>query len=254
MAHRERFVIGNWKMNPSTSAQAQKLLHAYRGLLRGTRGVKIVVCPPILYLPDLRRSYKGTALSFGAQDASAEVGGAHTGEISALMLKDAKISYCILGHSERRAKGESDEIISKKVGAALRAGLQVILCVGERERDREALYLATLEHQITAGFSDVSPELLRRVLVAYEPVWAIGKTAEDAMAPEEVHEMVIFVRKILSQKYGTRALTTPVLYGGSVEPANAQRLLTRGEISGFLVGHASLDPQAFEYILSAFKQ
>ena len=238
-------------MNPSTLQEARKLFDTVKRLAARQKRITTIIAPPLAFLADLSLSYSGTNISFAAQDVFFEMKGAHTGEVSAPMLGSIGAEYVIIGHSERRARGERNEDIHKKMRIALAEGLKVIFCVGEQERDQNASYLAFITEELISALSGVSKESLKRIIIVYEPIWAIGKRAEDAMSPHDMHEMSLFIRKVLATRYDREsALSARVLYGGSVEPTNALKLLSEGDIQGFLVGHASLSPQDFKEILS----
>ena len=246
----QKIVVANWKANPPTLIEARKLFAAVKKAAGSFRGA-LVVCPPAPFLADLALSYRGSRIRFGAQDVFYEKGGSFTGEYSADMLRSVKTQYVILGHSERRRLGETNEDINKKIAAALAAGLTPILCVGEKGRDVEGNYFQTIEEQLKKGLSGISDSSLPKIIIAYEPVWAIGKRAEDAMKPNDVQEMAIFIRKTLAQKYPRNAVDkVAILYGGSAEPENVAGILTDGGVSGFLVGHVSLEPARFKEMLS----
>lgn len=253
MARKDVFVIANWKMHPGTLQEARKLFSGVARRVSRIHRTRIVVCPPLLYLSDLARGYRGTKVRFGAQDVSRESGvGAHTGEVSAVILKRAGADYAIVGHSERRAAGENSEVVSAKVRAALNAGLVPVLCIGEEERDHEGKYFLQLERELLASLDDVPRTRAHRLIIAYEPVWAIGKRAQSAVTPRALHETVIFIRKVLSKKYGRAiGMKIPILYGGSVEGTNAGGLIREGVVGGFLVGHASLVVRDFIAIVDA---
>ena len=245
-----KLVVANWKMNPKSLTEADEIFNGIKGTAGKMRGVHTVIAPPYVYLGELADGYKGKNLSFGAQDVSYELKGSFTGEISIPMLRDSGATYAIVGHSERRALGESNELIHKKVAASLEAKFKTILCIGEQERDPGAEYLAFLKEQLTSALTGIPQSQLSSMIIAYEPVWAIGKSDLEAAKPRDVHEMVIYIRKILVELYDNKvAMKIPVLYGGSVEPENAEALLREGEVNGFLVGHASLDPGEFNAIL-----
>lgn len=245
-------VIGNWKMSPEMSASATKLFLEVAGLARRVRDVQVVVCPPFVWLSECRQRYRGKALALGAQDVSVFGAGSHTGEVSASMLRALGVTHSILGHSERRAQGESDEVVAQKVKQIVESGMTAILCIGEKSRDSNGEYLHFLRAQLERGLHDLLPTKLAQLIIAYEPVWAIGKTSADAMRPDDMHETSLYIRKVLSEKYTfDQARLVPILYGGSVEPENAEGLLARGEIDGFLVGRASLDTVSFGAILRA---
>lgn len=250
---KRRLVVGNWKMNPRSLKEAKRLFGGIARRARSIRGAQIVVCPPVPYVYELIRGYTGTKVRFGVQNISVfEKEGAHTGETSGQMLRSLGIEYVIVGHSERRALGESDEEIGRKVVGACKSGLVPIVCIGENERDAQGRYLAVLENQIRDSLASVSRTQAQRLIIAYEPLWAIGKGANDAITPHELHGMSIFIKKILTKLYGRKTgMAIRILYGGSVEEANIDELQKEESIDGFLVGHASLDPQEFIYIAHA---
>ncbi len=246
---RKVFVAANWKMNPDTLTEARKLFASAKKAAGSFRG-ELVLCPPSAYLSELSRGYRGSRIVFGAQDVSHERAGAHTGEISGAMLRSVGASYALAGHSERRAQGEGNESVGKKVSAALSSGLSPILCVGERIRDEHGDFFHVVEEQLRQGLAGVAESSLPRITVAYEPVWAIGKRAENAMKPADAHEMAIFIRKTLTQSYDRSAAgKVRILYGGSVEPENVAGLLADGGVGGFLVGHVSIEPARFAELL-----
>ena len=216
------------------------------------------MAPPFPFIPllaDRRSAVKIGAQTVTAFDAGFEIQDrAHTGEVSAVTLKNTGASFAIVGHSERRRMGETDEAARAQFAAALGAGLSTILCVGEKERMPDGSHVATVEGQIRSAFAGVQ-SLAHRALVAYEPVWAIGKNASEAVSPVALEEMALFIKKILSDILGRAAARKiPILYGGAVEPANAERLLAEGGVAGFLVGHASADADSFIKILKACKK
>jgi len=244
-------VVGNWKTYVRTREKAKKLLAVAKRLAVG-RKITIVIAPPAPYLGLLAGS-KGT-VALAAQDISDSLDTIETGEVTAPLLKELGVKYAIIGHSERRARGETDALIAEKVRCALVHGITPILCVGERERDHDAKYLAFIRGQITSAFAGVSPKDLLDVVIAYEPVWAIGKTDADAIHPADLTEMVLYIRKVLGDFIpGKGAARVRVIYGGSAEPENARALAGGGGIDGFLVGHASVDATMFAGIVKALK-
>lgn len=203
------------------------------------------VAAPFTFLPLLK------GLKIGGQTVSAFKDGAHTGEVSAPMLKAAGASFCLVGHSERRAL-ESNDDVREELARTAEAGLVAVLCVGEREHTQDGMHYTFIEEQLQSALRTFPRA--GKLVVAYEPVWAIGKSAGEAMQPEQVEETVIFIRKILAQVLGRpQALKTPILYGGSVEADNAKALLERGGVAGFLVGHASAKADTFIELLQACK-
>lgn len=256
MAKPKKLIVGNWKMKPATYKEAEKI---FKGVVRGldrVRGVDVVVCPPIPFLTELKRSTTSKKLKYGGQTCDSENAASRTGEYSPTMLKSVGASFVIVGHSERRALGETNAVVHKKLKAALDAGLQAILCIGESERDTKGEYVTFLQEQLKTAFKGLTAEQLKQIVVAYEPIWAIGKTAaESNVRAEHVHEMVIFVRKFLTTRYNrTIAESVKVLYGGSVEPTNAEELLSTGQADGALIGHASLVPGEFLEIIEIMQK
>src|SRR3989344_1130169 len=250
----KRLIIANWKMNPTTLIEAKKIFIKSKLLSAKLKKTSIIVCPPSVYLSAFRIK-KSQKFSLGAQDIFWKLSGAHTGEISPLMIANLGASFCIVGHSERRILGETDEVVSKKLRSLFKEKITTILCVGERERDVQGHYLETLSAQIRGSLRSVERKNASKLIIAYEPIWAIGKTADDAINPRKLHEMVIFVRKVLAQIFGAEtAKKIRILYGGSVEGKNAHELISNGHVSGFLVGHASLDMREFSEIIKAVEK
>ncbi len=178
----------------------------------------------------------------------------HTGDVSGTMLRNAGADFVIIGHSERRAGGDTDALVRAQLERATAAGLAPILCIGELERTRDADHFSFVEEQLNAALKNIPKNTLKKLVVAYEPVWAIGKSAQDAMKPSDLHEMSIFIRKMLTELLDRpMAVRIPVLYGGSVEPDNAAQLLKEGAVSGFLVGHASVSSDSFVAIIKQCK-
>jgi triosephosphate isomerase len=242
---RKKFIAGNWKMF-TTAASAEKLAaDVIKGLGAETR-ITIAVCPPFPYLECAAAVVRGSLVELGAQNLYPEKEGAFTGEVSPTMLVDVGCKHVILGHSERRHKlGETDAFINRKVHAALTAGLHVILCVGETLEEREANQTEkVLDTQLTNGLSGVSAESLTRLVLAYEPVWAIG-TGKNA-TPLQAQEAHAFLRRRVGDLSGSKAAENLLIqYGGSVKPDNAKSLLTQPDVDGALVGGASLQAGQF---------
>lgn len=244
-------IVANWKMNPANAELALELFSDTRRSALKNKKVKVVVCPPYIYLPELEK-IKDNNIELGAQDVFFENAGSFTGEIGPAMLKKQGEKYVIIGHSERREIGETDELISKKVLAGLKAGLRVILCVGEKARDSHGDFLMHLRGQITASLFGISKRYLKGLIIAYEPIWAIGKSDEEAMRPADLHETSLYIRKVLVEIYkSASAVSVPILYGGSVSFKNASELLALGEVQGLLVGHESLSAKRFEALINS---
>ncbi|PIP87409.1 triose-phosphate isomerase [Candidatus Campbellbacteria bacterium CG22_combo_CG10-13_8_21_14_all_36_13] len=244
MNSKTKYVIGNWKMEPRTAVEARALFLSIKKQSSRIKNTSIIICPPAIFLGDLQMAHSGNKISIGAQNVFWENPssgrGAFTGEISANQLIDSSVEYVIVGHSERRALGETNEIVAEKLHTIVEAKLTPILCIGERLRDEEGEYLSFIKEQIETALRDVPHNKIKNIIIAYEPVWAIGR-GDDAMGPKDMHEVSLYIHKILVSMFGKKiASGVDVVYGGSVERSNAEELIKGGEISGFLVGHASL--------------
>lgn len=235
-------------MNPLTLKEAEKLFAEVAKNVAGIKRTEIVICPPLIYLEKLKKLSK--KISLGAQDAFYGEVGAYTGEVSAEMLYEIGVRYVIFGHSERRALGESNIDINKKIKGALAAGLRPILCVGESVRDTNHGYFNLVKIQLEECLAGVSKNSVSKIIVAYEPVWAISSTPDrrDATA-DDSREMSIFIRKILSDKFSTEASRMRIIYGGSANERDAAEFLQNGGVEGLLAGKASLNAKKFVEIL-----
>lgn len=247
-------VVGNWKMNPTTEGGAKRLASDMKKALARLDGVEVVVAPPTLFIPVVRDVERGKgSFRIGAQNVHHEKLGSYTGEVSLPMLESLGVSHVILGHSERRRDGESDTAIEQKLEAVVKAGKTAVICVGEVKRDHGAQYFTDIESQIRSGLSRIGRAKLGNVVVAYEPVWAIG--TGETPTPVDVHEMKLFIEKTLADIYGrSYAHKVRILYGGSVNAKNAEELMEGGTVSGFLVGGASLHADEFGGIVKAVKK
>ncbi len=242
-------VIGNWKMNPNTKAEAQKIIASVKKVASQLSTTSVVMCPPYVYM-SLAYGKGASLVALGAQDVAPEIQGSYTGEVSATMLRESGAAYVIVGHSERRAMGENDELISRKVARALEEGIIPVLCVGEKTRDKEGLYMEELRLQIKNSLQGIEQKHAHKIIIAYEPVWAIG--AKEAMTPALIQETAIFVRKTLTDIFGQeKALKIKVLYGGSVNFRNATEIVSQGSVDGLLVGRESINPLGFKDLLIA---
>ncbi len=253
MAKRTPIVVGNWKLNKSIS-EATALVTELKNQLSTLRDVEIGVTPVFTSLAAVAKRLEDSSILLGAQDCFYETGGAWTGEVSAPMLKDAGCDFAIVGHSERRANfGDSDSVVARKTRAVLDGGLRAIICVGESEAERDAgKTQERVGTQLSAAIAVLQPEDLDRVVVAYEPVWAIGtgRTATPAQA-QEVHA---FLREQLQERFGDAGAGIRLQYGGSVKPGNAKELMSQPDIDGALVGGASLKAEDFAAIVKATRE
>lgn len=241
---RRNFIAGNWKMHKTVD----EAVDLTRELVAACQNVKhrVMIAPPFTALWGVKQALSGSSILLGAQNMGPEEAGAHTGEVSVLMLKDLGVETVILGHSERRhTYGEPDELINRKVKLALSHGLDVILCVGETIEQREAGKAETIvEQHIRRGLDGVESTDMERITVAYEPVWAIG-TGKTA-TPEDADAMHAYIRKLVSELYDDDTAQSLVIqYGGSVKPGNIKTLMSMENIDGALVGGASLTAETF---------
>jgi len=249
---KKRLVVGNWKMFIEEADEAREFALTLRRKVRGLSNVEVWLAPSHTLLGVVAETLKSSVIKVGAQSASTQNEPQHTGEVSATMLKDVGALFSIVGHSERRAAGETNQAVRTQLEQVTATGLAPLLCVGEREREVDGEHFEFIEQQLTSALQALAPAAIKKLVVAYEPVWAIGKHAGDAMKPSELQEMVIFIRKMLTDLLGRRvASRIPILYGGSVEAANATSLLKEGGVSGFLVGHASAQVETFLPIIKA---
>jgi triosephosphate isomerase (TIM) len=247
---RTPLIAGNWKMH-KTVAEAEQLIAALLPRVSSADGVDVGICPPFTSLSAMVDSTRGSRVAVYAQNMHQAESGAFTGEVSAPMLTELDVAGVVLGHSERRAMfGETDKALGQKVPAALNAGLEVILCVGETEAEREnGDTQRKLRHQVQEDLARVDTDRLGELVIAYEPIWAIG-TGQVA-TPEQAQEAIAFVRALVGDRSREQAEQTRILYGGSVKPDNAAELLALPDVDGALVGGASLDAESFGAIVAA---
>ena len=242
---RRPIIAGNWKMN-NTIAEGVALVKELMPLVKDAKDVDVVACPTATALAAVAEAVKGSNIHIGAQNVHWEKSGAYTGEISTAMLKEIGVDYCVLGHSERREYfGETDEGVNKRAKAAYAAGITPIICCGEPLEIREAnTYIDFVTKQIKAALDGFSADEVAHLVIAYEPIWAIG-TGETASA-EDAQEVCGAIRAALAEDYGTEtAEATRILYGGSAKPGNIKELMAQPDIDGGLVGGASLKADSF---------
>ena len=252
--YRKTIIAGNWKMN-MTASDTKKFADDIKAIMPRAKWCDVVVCVPAVNIPAAMKAFKDVRVSVGAQNVFYEKSGAYTGEVSADMLADLGVRYVIVGHSERRALfGETDEVVNKKVHAALDAGLNPIICVGESLEQREmGVTMELIALQVKSALSGVAAEQMRRCVIAYEPIWAIG-TGKTA-TPEQASEVCTAIRALIRAQYGARvARSVTIQYGGSMKPDNARELLAHEDIDGGLVGGASLEAPALMEIVHAANQ
>ena len=250
MSERTPMIAGNWKMH-KTIAEAEEFIQALLPRVSSVDGVDVAICPPFTALGAMVDSTRGSRVAIYAQNMHQAQEGAFTGEVSAPMLTELDVAGVVLGHSERRELfGETDRALAQKVPAALAAGLLPVLCVGETEEERERGDTERkLRHQVQEDLARLEPEQLGDVVIAYEPIWAIG-TGQVA-TPEQAQDAIAFVRALVADRSKEAAERTRILYGGSVKPENASELMALPDVDGALVGGASLDAVAFATIVAA---
>ena len=236
---RKPIIAGNWKMH-KTIAEALEFVNEVKDRVNNDK-VEAVICAPFTLLKDLKKATKGTNIMIGAQNMHFEEKGAFTGEISPLMLKELDMDYVVIGHSERRQYfNETDETVNKKVLKALEVGIDPILCVGETLEEREAGNTKDVcKVQVEKALENVSKEDLAKVVIAYEPVWAIG-TGKTATS-EDANDVIAYIREVVANLYGELANEVRIQYGGSVKPSNVAEIMNQSDIDGALVGGASLE-------------
>jgi len=240
------YIIGNWKLNPETIKKAESLMRGMIGKVFSSRTKEIAIAFPFPFLHILKK-IGDKKMYIGAQDVSIYDEGAHTGEVSASMLKSMGVKYCIVGHSERRANGETSEIIAIKIRKLLDEKIVPIICVGESDRDTAGNYRDILAEQIKISCSKITSKEAGCFFIAYEPVWAIGEKAKRSAHPDECLEATVIIRRELSQiiKDIKKATDAVILYGGSASEETAPEFLRVGGVQGFLLGRISLDAKSF---------
>ena len=251
--YRKTIIAGNWKMN-KTANEAKKFADDFKALLPKTKWCDVALCVPAVCIPAAVRAMRETRVGIGAENCNANASGAYTGEIAANMLLDAGCKYVILGHSERRAMGETNADVNAKVLAALDNGLIPIMCVGESLEQREAgITEEWITMQIKTGLASIGEDKIRKMIIAYEPIRAIG-TGKTA-TPEQAEEVCENIRAVIRKLYGAKvARAISILYGGSMNEKNAFELLAQPDIDGGLIGGASLVPEKFVKIIEAANQ
>ncbi len=247
-------LVANWKNHPSSLPEAKDLLRALATKKLVYKKVHLFIAPPFAYLESVSERIQGFA-QLGVQNLSLHEKGTFTGEITPEMLKSFGVRLAILGHSERRAMGESVSDVTQKVKIALKSGFTPVICFGEKVKDADGEHFEFLREELKNLLSHVKKGDISSIMLVYEPIWAIGKSAKEAIDPLELSQTVIFIKKVLSDLYGrSTAEGARILYGGSVEPGNAGILMRNSGVQGFLVGHASLGAKDFELIVRSLTE
>lgn len=252
---RRPLVAGNWKMNGLSASigELQKIVAGARWLAQSAAKVDVMVCPPTTLIASFAKAASGTPVAIGGQDCHPLASGAHTGDIAAEMLRDAGARAVIVGHSERRRDhGETDALVRAKALAARRAGLMAIICVGETRDERDGGHTRpVVSRQLDGSLPETDPDAAANIVVAYEPVWAIG--SGQTPTPGDIGDIHDFIRARLCVRFGEAGHDVRILYGGSVKPANAEELLAVENVDGALVGGASLDAAEFLAIAAVYR-
>ena len=248
--YRKTVIAGNWKMN-KTPTETKAFMTEFKTIMPKGRWCDVALCVPAVCIPAAVRAMRETRVGIGAENCNANASGAYTGEIAANMLSDAGCKYVILGHSERRAMGETNQDVNAKVLAALENGLTPIMCVGETLEQRETgITTEWITMQIKAGLQNVGEDKIRKMIIAYEPIWAIG-TGKTATA-DQAEEVCAQIRKVIGEVYGEAvAEAVTVQYGGSMNAKNCEELLSKKDVDGGLIGGASLKAPDFAVIVNA---
>ena len=252
--YRKTIIAGNWKMN-KTISETKAFAEELKPLLGKPKWCEVVLCVPYVNIPAAVRAFKDSRVAIGAENCHSESHGAYTGEVTVEMLKEAGVKYVIIGHSERRQYyNETDFTVNKKVRAALDAGLYPIVCVGESLEQRElGVTMELITYQVKVALAGVAPEKVRHIVIAYEPLWAIG-TGKTATA-EQAGEVCQAIRTVIRKQYGAHvARSVTIQYGGSMNAKNAAELLAQPDVDGGLIGGASLKPEDFVQIINAANQ
>ncbi len=252
--YRKTIIAGNWKMN-KTATETREFAEELKAVMPKAKWCEVLLCVPFLNIPAALKAFKDTRVAIGAQNLHFEESGAYTGEVSAAMLRDMGVKYVIIGHSERRQYwNDTDLVVNKKVRAAIRAGLRPIICVGESLEQRElGVTKELIDLQVKTALAGVSADKMRHVVIAYEPIWAIG-TGRTATA-EQANEVNEEIRTVIRHLYGARvARSVSILYGGSMNAGNAATLLAPPDVAGGLIGGASLQSKDLSVIINAANQ
>lgn len=250
MKDTNKLIIANWKMNPQTKKDAEIIFNNISNSLNNIKKVDVVICPPYPFL-FLKDKIKSKKIHLGSQDVFYEKDGSYTGEVSASELKDFGVEYVIVGHSERRVLGDTNKIINKKILATFKSKMIPIFCVGENNRDVNGFYLSFIKQQIIEGLIGITKSQMKNIIIAYEPVWAIGSGAVREATPAEFIEIRIFIKKIIADLYDIKITNEiRIIYGGSVNFLNAGSFLKEGGADGLLVGKDSLNSKKFGKIIN----
>ncbi|MFA5935145.1 MAG: triose-phosphate isomerase [Candidatus Paceibacterota bacterium] len=251
----KKLIVGNWKMNPESVVEAKEISSEINKNTKHFKNTNLVVCPPFVFLNEVSKIFsKNKKISLGAQDIFVGNGVSHTGEVGSDMLKNLDVKYIIIGHSDRRESLDDESLVREKLFGTLKDGFKAILCVGEKERNEHGDQYNEVKSQIESAITKLPKKFIKNLIVAYEPIWAIGKAESDAVEPEDLHEMTIFIKRVISDILGIKeAEKIIILYGGSVTKNNAKEIIEKGNVAGLLVGRESLKPNNFIELIKSIE-
>jgi len=250
-----KLIVANWKMNPRSGEQAKEIMAELNAKSKNLGDNRLVICPPFIFLNEVSNLIiSSKKILLGAQDVFIGEGVSHTGEVGTQLLKKAGVKYILVGHSERRAILDSDKVVKEKMIGALKEGFKVILCVGEKERNEHGDHYHEIKKQIEDAIVKLPKKLIKNLIIAYEPVWAIGRGESEAIKPDQLHEINIFIKRLVSDILGPKEVDKiKILYGGSVTKNNAKEIIGGGNVDGLLVGRESLKVENFVELIKQIK-
>lgn len=243
----KKLIVANWKMNPGSAEEAKKIITEISKKSRTFGDTRLVVCPPFIFLNEVAEVIsKSKKITLGAQDVFVGEGVSHTGEVGIKLLKKAGVKYVIVGHSDRRSTLDNNEVVKEKMLGTLKEGLKVILCVGEKERNEHGDHYHEVKKELEDAITKLPKKYIKNLIIAYEPVWAIGRPESEAIKPEQLHEITILIKRLISDILGPKEVEkVKILYGGSVTKNNFKELVERGNVDGLLIGRESLKVENF---------
>ena len=237
-----KLIVANWKMNPGSAEKAKEIASEINKKFKSSDDLQLVICPPFIFLNEVSKIISQSKnIILGAQDIFVGQGVSHTGEVGIKLLKSAGVKYVLVGHSERREALDTNDVVKEKMMGSLKEGLKVILCVGEKERNEHGDHYHEVRKQIENAIIKLPKGLIKNLIIAYEPVWAIGKPENEAIKPDQLHEITIFIKRLVSDILGAKEVgKVKILYGGSVTKNNFKEIIEKGNVDGLLIGRESL--------------
>ena len=237
-----KLIVANWKMNPGSAEKAKEIASEINKKFKSSDDLQLVICPPFIFLNEVSKIISQSKnIILGAQDIFVGQGESHTGEVGIKLLKSAGVKYVLVGHSERREALDTNDVVKEKMMGSLKEGLKVILCVGEKERNEHGDHYHEVRKQIENAIIKLPKGLIKNLIIAYEPVWAIGKPENEAIKPDQLHEITIFIKRLVSDILGAKEVgKVKILYGGSVTKNNFKEIIEKGNVDGLLIGRESL--------------